>query len=141
MKTKLISLAGYILILATAVLSLHTYNQYRADLYIRQATLATDWQRAEMLATVGLLYDDTNSHYLDQAGVLYLKHFMLTKSPRSYQIGRKILNRAHKMNPFDPYILIHIIGMEVESGNGQTEYTQHAFRVLYKLDKFNVIWR
>jgi tetratricopeptide (TPR) repeat protein len=76
------------------------------------------------------------------AGILYLKKFSETGDREIYEKGAKILEQAHRHNPYDVYVMIHRIDLEaaalkknvIQKPSGNIE---NLVSTMIKMDKNN----
>lgn len=53
-----------------------------------------------------------NAAYQDKLGVVYLRRFSNIKTIETYQEARKYFLRARALNPYDPYVRLHVITID-----------------------------
>jgi len=129
-QTFLIILSAIILIFLVK----DSYNRYAADYYMRKASLP-----------LALHYAPKGDYYYrDFAGLVLVNKFGIDGDKKTYLMARRLLNQAHKLKPYDSYVLIHIVGLELlaqEKGivKEPSEYTKKAARMLIRLDKYNAL--
>jgi tetratricopeptide (TPR) repeat protein len=51
-------------------------------------------------------------HYLNAAGRIHTERFGLTENPAEYERAAGLFEKAHRENPFDPYVLIGRVDLE-----------------------------
>jgi O-antigen ligase/tetratricopeptide (TPR) repeat protein len=95
------------------VLCVYTAQTMEADrLFYRSGSLDVrrDWPTMETNIQEGLeVWGSHRYHYLDVAGQLSGQRFSFTGDPALYERSVRFLDEALRLNPFDPYILIHRI--------------------------------
>jgi O-antigen ligase/tetratricopeptide (TPR) repeat protein len=72
-----------------------------------------EWPQIESNIAEGLASVPGDFFYEDMAALLYLKRFNVTGDLKSYRQGVEALEKAHFHNPFDVYVLLHRIDLEI----------------------------
>ena len=107
---------GFLFAAGLLVLSYDAANRAFADrLFWKSQTMnpVLEWRQIESNITEGLASVPGDFFYEDMAGLLYLKRLNMTRDPQAYRQGVEALERAHRHNPFDIYVLLHRIDMEM----------------------------
>lgn len=123
------------------------YMRYKADYFMKQLSL-TELKHGSQLheyMTLMLYFAPKKDYYYkDYTGTILIRRYGFDRDKNTYLKAKKILNQAQKQNPQDPYILLHIVGLELLSKDlGHVkeidEYTKKAARMLHRIDKYNPI--
>ena len=78
----------------------------------QQMSPARDWKQIEHNINEGLSAMAGDFYHEDMAGILYLKRFNESGDKDAYDKGAKLLEKAHKHNPYDVYVMIHRLDIE-----------------------------
>ncbi len=106
---------GTAVLVSGLLLFVRTRVEMRVDSIMmrsRNMDTARHWRTIESnLETITDLIKG-NAHYMDQVGVLYLQRVQASGDSEAYERGAAMLDEAHRLNAYDPYILIHRIDLE-----------------------------
>ena len=101
--------------LATGVLAYCAFQDIRADRALATASrldVTKNWPDISARLTTALDIAGHDAHYLDEAGVMYLRRFYAAGDDPTYRQAVVLFERAESIDPFDPYALIHRIDLE-----------------------------
>jgi putative inorganic carbon (HCO3(-)) transporter len=73
---------------------------------------AKDWKQMEYNIKEGLAAVPGDFYHEDMAGILYLKRYNETGEKASYEEALRLLENAHRHNPYDIYVMIHRVDLE-----------------------------
>ncbi len=107
---------GFLCAIGLLVLIYDATNRVYADrLFWKSQTMdaTRGWPEIESNIADGLASVPGDFYYEDMAGLLYLKRFNMTGDPKAYRQGVEALEKAHSHNPFDVYVLLHRIDLEM----------------------------
>ncbi len=102
-------------ICGSLVLFTHTIREVRANGWLTRAEGGDPAQNWPMMAqdiAAALAQVPDDAAYLDRAGGLYAKRLNASGDRDAYALGVSAFERAHRLNPFYPYVLIHRIQLE-----------------------------
>ena len=136
---------GFLAAAGLLVLSYDAANRAYADrLFWKSQTMnpVVEWPQIESNIADGLASVPGDFFYEDMAGLLYLKRFNMTRDPRAYSQGVEVLERAYRHNPFDVYVLLHRIDLEMVALRGgiirsPTPFVEKTVANLALMDKNN----
>ncbi|MCX5810906.1 MAG: O-antigen ligase family protein [Proteobacteria bacterium] len=131
--------------IALIFLSVDAINRINADrLFWKSQMLSPtkDWPQIESNIKEGLEFMPDDFYYYDMAGLLYIKRLNETGDAGAYKKGVAILEKAHRMNPFDIYIFIHrmdIDSIALKKGiiSKPSEFVEQSVNKLMSMDKNN----
>ena len=141
--------AGYVFgtlcSMALIFLFVDAINRINADrLFWKSQMLSVtkDWKQIESNTAEGLEYVSDDFYYYDMAGLLYIKKVNENGDPEAYKMGVKALEKAHQLNPFDGYTLLHrmdldAIAMRKGIIGKPTEFVEQSINKIVLLDKNN----
>jgi tetratricopeptide (TPR) repeat protein len=121
------------------------FNRLAADRLFgvsQRLSIAEEWPEIESNITKAVQRVPRDAHYQDLCGVYYIRRLGLTGEPVLYREGAAFLKKAHSLNPFDPYVLIHRIDLDqVALAKGliseAARETQQAMFKLQAMDRNN----
>ncbi len=98
--------------------------------------------KADQAITVLNQLTGHNAYYQDQIGLVYLKRLIARPNRNDYDKAYYNLQKARSLNPFDPYIRIHLmkndtIAMRHDVVEGPSRETQEDIEELPKMDPNN----
>jgi putative inorganic carbon (HCO3(-)) transporter len=96
----------------TAFLSFDSINRLHADNIFYKAQVVKNYNLLDINIKEGLEFVSDDFYYYDLVGTLYLKQFAKTGDVDTYKKSVVMLDRAHTLNPFDIYVLIHRLDIE-----------------------------
>jgi tetratricopeptide (TPR) repeat protein len=109
-----------VLVIFTVLLTVESVQKLYANKFFQESRyldIKTQWQRIETNTGKGLGAASGDFHYEYVAALLYEKRFSLSGDPAAYEKGCRLLEQAHKTNPYDPYILIKRIEFDIAAFN------------------------
>jgi len=83
-----------------------------ARAHAQRLSVKDDWPRIEADISEALKYSDDDALYLDKAGIRNSERYNATNERETYERGPFLLEEAHRLDPFNPYFLIHRIALE-----------------------------
>lgn len=131
--------------IALIFLSVDAVNRLNADrLFWKSQMLSVtkDWVQIESNIKEGLEFVSDDFYYYDMAGLLYIKRLNETGDAGTYKKGVVILEKAHRMNPFDIYVFIHRMNIDsiaLRKGiiSKPSEFVEQSVNKLMSMDKNN----
>lgn len=131
--------------IALIFLSVDAINRIHADRFFWKSQMLSptkDWPQIESNIKEGLEFMPDDFYYYDMAGLLYIKRLNETGDAGTYKKGVAILEKAHRMNPFDIYIFIHrmdIDSIALKKGiiSKPSEFVEQSVNKLMSMDKNN----
>lgn len=105
-------------------------------------SVVKDWKQVEQNINEGLAVMSGDFYHEDMAGILYLKRVNEVSDQDAYFKGSKLLEQAHRHNPYDVYVMIHRIDLEVialKKGMIQkpSDFVEKLVPLMLKMDKNN----
>jgi O-antigen ligase/tetratricopeptide (TPR) repeat protein len=136
---------GFLCAAGLLVLSYDAANRAYGDrLFWKSQTMNAvgEWPQIESNIAEGLASVPGDFFYEDMAGLLYLKRFNFTGDPKSYRQGVEVLEKAHRHNPFDVYVLLHRVDLEMVALRkgiikDPSPFVEKAVRDLILMDRNN----
>ncbi len=131
--------------MALIFLSVDAISRINADRLFwksQMLNITKDWKQVESNIGEGLEYVSDDFYYYDMAGLLYIKRVNESGDREAYKNGVKALEKAHQLNPFDGYVLLHRIDLDsVAMRRGiiskPTEFAEQSISKTVSLDKNN----
>lgn len=110
--TPILKIIGWLCLAFSIFLSFDAVSRINADNIFYKAQAIKNYSLLDINIKEGLEFVSDDFYYYDIAGMLYLKQFVKTGDTDAYKKGISMLNKAHTLNPFDVYVLIHRLDLE-----------------------------
>ena len=80
--------------------------------HAQKLSVKDDWPSIETDISEALKYSSGDAVYLDKAGLRYSDRYGTSSERDTYERGAFLLEEAHRLDPFNPYFLIHRVALE-----------------------------
>jgi len=107
--------SGAALTIAAIALAVRAVDMVRADQSIRDAqrrSVKDDWPSMEADLAAALARAGDDAAYRDKAGVRYAQRYAATGDRAVYERSAALFDEAHRLDPFNPYFLLHRVDLE-----------------------------
>jgi O-antigen ligase/tetratricopeptide (TPR) repeat protein len=101
-----------IVVTGLAAASLGTLRADAAAARAQRLSVMNDWPRIETDISEGLSHWGSDAVYRDKAGVRYAERFGASGERAIFERSASLLDDAHRLDPFNPYFLVHRIALE-----------------------------
>jgi len=78
----------------------------------QESSVMNDWSRIEIDLSEALEHVDGDGVYFDKAGLRYAERFAAFGERAAYQRSAALFDAARRLDPFNPYFLIHWVSLE-----------------------------
>ncbi len=101
-----------IVVIGLAAKSVAMLSADAAAVRAQRQSVVNDWARIENDISIGLSNSGSDAVYWDKAGVRYAERFSVSGEREIYERSARLLEDAHRFDPFNPYFLVHRIALE-----------------------------